>query len=66
LQLLLCFCDAALREINCGLRVETLAIEVSIQIDYWVFRLLLLALLLIAVYRVLDSEAHIGRLLWHK
>jgi hypothetical protein len=36
------------------------------QIDYWVFRLLLLALLLIAVYRVLDSEAHIGRLLWHK
>jgi hypothetical protein len=36
------------------------------QIDYWVFRLLLLALLLIAVCRVLDSEAQIGRLLWHK
>jgi hypothetical protein len=35
------------------------------QIDYWLFRLLLLALLLIAVYRVLDNEVHIGRLLWH-
>jgi hypothetical protein len=35
------------------------------QIDYWVFRLFLLALLLIALYRVLDNEVHISRLLWH-
>ena len=34
------------------------------QLDYWIFRLLLLANLLITAYRVLDNEVHIGRFLW--
>jgi hypothetical protein len=33
------------------------------QIDYLIIRLFLIALLLIAIYRVLDSEIHISRFL---
>jgi len=36
--------------------------EVITQIEYFVIRLLLLALLLIAAYRILDGEIHLSGL----
>ena len=37
--------------------------EVITQIEYFVIRLLLLALLLVAAYRILDGEIHLSGLI---